>query len=374
MPQYPTNFYGPGLTTSYINIVTRRIGVRDRVAWGQSSRFGGQFIEDKNAPTPYQGTIMDAVAACQQLVNELNLISPVLPDMGTPVILNSVGLATNRLLGPVGAAVSYIGGQANANVIGGVTTTEAAGLLIDGVAISTGQRILYFGLQTSQLNGVYTVGFGKTTTTGTGGLNYYFLQRAPDLQYAWQFVKPKAYVVTNGINLKGSVISLQTDAWEIGPTFTIALGTSVASASLSTASLYGNPINFVQTYYSPIGTSGINAAGFGINLTNGIGTVGAGNTSLIYPSFNPSSVLNTGEYDFLAQASEQKFMYLRNRARRLAYQIFKMRENYTPYVSSYQTDVVVPISSANIQYNIGYSTLNNLPPQSRYPSSYNRGF
>lgn len=366
MPTYPTNYYGPGLGTNYNNNVTRRIGVRDRIAWGTSRRFGGQFIEDINAPAPYQGTIIDAVAACQQLVNELNLISPVLPDMGTPVILSSVGVATNRLLGPVGAAVSYIGGQANANVIGGVTTTEAAGLLIDGVAISTGMRILYFGLQTSQLNGVYQVGFGKTTTTGTGGLNYYFLQRAPDLFYNYQFVKPKAYVVNAGINLRGSVLSLQSDFFETGPTFTVAMGTSVASASLSTASLNGNPINFVQTYYSPLGTSGINATV--------LGAAGAGNTSLIFPPFNPALNQNTGEYDFLAQASEQKFMYMRNRARRLAYQIFKMRENYTPFVSSYQTDVVVPIGVANTQYNIGFSTLNNLPPQSRYPSSYNRGF
>jgi hypothetical protein len=366
MPTYPSNYYGPGLGTNFNNNVTRRLGVRDRVGWGASRRFGGQFIEDLNVPAPYQGTIIDAVAACQQLVNELNLISPVLPDMGTPVILSSVGVATNRLLGPVGAAVSYIGGQANANVLGGVTTTEAAGLLIDGVAIATGMRVLYFGLQTSSLNGVYTVGFGKTTTTGSGGLNYYFLQRAPDLFYPYQFVKPKAFVVNNGINLKGSVLSLQSDAFEVGPTFTVAYGTSVASAALSTAAFFGNPINLVQTYYSPLGTSGINATV--------LGTQGAGNTSLIYPTFNPASVLNTGEYDFLAQASEQKFMYLRNRARRLAFQIFKMRENYTPFVSSYQTDVVVPIGVANTQYNIGFSTLNNLPPQSKYPSSYNRGF
>jgi len=367
MPTYPTNYYGPGISTNYNNIVTRRLAVRDRVAWGTSQRFGGQYIEDKNAPTPYQGTIMDAVAACQQLVNELNLISPVLPDMGTPVILSSVGVATNRLLGPVGAAVSYIGAQANANTAGGVTTSIAQGLLIDGVAISTGMRILYFGLQTSQLNGVYEVGFGKTTTTGSGGLNYWFLQRASDLYYNWQFVKPKAYVVNDGINMKGSVLSLQTDAWEIGPSFTVAFGTSVSTPALNgVATLGGYPINFAQTYYSPLGTSGINATTLGVP--------GAGNTSLIYPPFNPTLNQDTGEYDFLAQDSEQKFMYLKNRARRLAYQIFKMRENYTPFVSSYQTNIVKPIGAGNTQYNIGVSTLNNLPPQSRYPSSYNRGF
>jgi hypothetical protein len=321
-------------------------------------------MEDKNAPNPYEGTIIDAVAACQQLVNELNLISPVLPDMGTPVILSSVGVATNILSGPLGAAVSYIGGLANANVAGGVTTSIAAGITFDGVTISTGLRVLYFGLQTSTLNGVYTVGFGKTS--GNNGLNFWYLQRAADLYYPYQFVKPKAFVVTGGTNNNGKVLSLQSDAFEVGPTFTVAYGTSVASAALSTAAFFGNPINLVQTYYSPIGTSGINATV--------LGTQGAGNTSLIYPTFNPSSVLNTGEYDFLAQASEQKFMYLKNRARRLAFQIFKMRENYTPFVSSYQNEVVVPIGAANTQYNIGFSTLNNLPPQSKYPSSYNRGF
>jgi hypothetical protein len=364
MPTYPTNYYGPGLGTNFNNIVTRRLGVRDRVAWGTSQRFGGQYIEDKNVPTPYQGTIIDAVAACQQLVNELNLISPVLPDMGTPVILSSVGVATNILSGPLGAAVSYIGGLANANVAGGVTTSIAAGITFDGVTISTGLRVLYFGLQTSTLNGVYTVGFGKTS--GNNGLNFWYLQRAADLYYPYQFVKPKAFVVAGGTNNKGNVLSLQSDSFETGPAFTVAYGTSVGSATQAVFATTGSQITFTATNYSPTAPSGINAATLGNN--------GAGNTSLIYPTFNPASVLNTGEYDFLAQASEQKFMYLRNRARRLAFQIFKMRENYTPFVSSYQTDVVVPIGVANTQYNIGFSTLNNLPPQSRYPSSYNRGF
>jgi hypothetical protein len=362
MPTYPTNYYGPGITTNYNNVVTRRLSVRDRVAWGTSQRFGGQYIEDKNVPNPYQGTIIDAVAACQQLVNELNLISPVLPDMGTPVVLSSVGLATNRLLGALGVAVSYIGTQATANVTGatgGVSTSVASTLTIDGVSIATGQRILYFGLQTSTLNGVYTVGFGKTS--GTNGVPFYFLQRAADLYYPYQFVKPKAFVVTGGTNNKGLVYSLQSDAFEVGPSFTVALGTTPISPGLA-----GNVLTFTATDYSPVNPSGINASTLGNN--------GAGNTSLIYPPFNPALNQNTGEYDFLAQDSEQKFMYLKNRARRMAYQIFKMRENYTPFVSSYQTNVVVPVGLGNTQYNIGVSTLNNLPPQSRYPSSYNRGF
>ncbi len=363
MPTYPTNYYGPGITSNYNNVVTRRLDVRDRIAWGTSQRFGGQYIEDKNYPVPYQGTIIDAVAACQQLVNELNLISPVLPDMGTPVVLSSVGVATNRLLGPLGVAVSYIGTQATANLPGGVTTNIASGISFDGVTISTGLRVLYFGLQTSSLNGVYTVGFGKTSTQG---VPFWYLQRAADLYYPYQFVKPKAFVVTGGTNNKGNVYSLQSDAFEVGPTFTVAYGTSNTTSSLGVFSTAGNALTFTATDYSPVNPSGINASTLGPN--------GAGNTSLIYPPFNPALNQNTGEYDFLAQDSEQKFMYLKNRARRMAYQIFKMRENYTPFVSSYQSNVVVPIGLANSQYNIGVSTLNNLPPQSRYPSSYNRGF
>jgi hypothetical protein len=69
MPTYPTNYYGPGLGTNYNNVVTRRLAVKDRIAWGTSARFGGQYLEPKNSRTPYGGTIMDTVAACQQLIN-----------------------------------------------------------------------------------------------------------------------------------------------------------------------------------------------------------------------------------------------------------------------------------------------------------------
>ena len=354
MPTYPTNYYGPGITTNYNNVVTRRLAVKDRIAWGTSARFGGQYLEPKNSRTPYGGTIMDTVAACQQLINEFNLISPVLPDMGTPVILSSVGVATNifrDFTGANGIAASYIGGITT-NIL--ISSTAK----IDNVGVSTGLRVLYYGLSTNTLNGVYTM-----TLNSSGN---FVLNRSFDLQYWWQFVKPKAYVVTNGTANKGNVFSLQTDAWEVGQPFTVALGTSVVTPSGVSFTTSGSAVTLSLTDYNPLNPSLINASTLGAN--------GAGNTSLIYPPYNPTTWLNTGEYDFLAQASEQKFMYLQKRARRLAYQVFKMRENYTPFVSSYQTDVVTQIGLGNSQYNIGVSTLNNLPPQSRYPSSFNRGF
>ncbi len=331
---YPSNYYDAPLSSSYNNNVTRRLATRDVVAFSQSSRFGGQYIEPKNVPFPYNGTIIGAVAACQQLVNELNLISPVLPDMGTPVILSAVGLATNQL----GAGVSFVGG---------VSTTAT----IDGVANTVGNRVLFYGLTTSALNGVYVV-------PQSGGA----WQRVPDLAYWWQFVKPKAFVVQNGTNNKGQVFSLQTDAFEVGAAFTPAAG-NTASA------LTGTALTFTATNYNPTAPSGINAST--------LGTVGAGNTSAIYPQFTGTATgagNGNGEYDFLAQASMAKFMYLKNRARRMAYQVFKMRENYTPFVSSYGSNVVRPIGLGNTQNNIGVSTLNNLPTGSRYPSSFNRGF
>lgn len=330
MPHYPSNYYDTSTSSTFNNDVTRRLAVRDVVAFATSARFGGQYMEPKGVPLPYGGTIISAVAACQQLVNELNLISPVLPDMGTPVILSAVGLATNSL----GAGVSFVGGM---------STTAT----IDGTANTAGNRVLFYGLTTSALNGVYYV-------PSAGGT----WQRTPDLANWWQFVKPKAYVVTGGTNGKGKVFSLQTDAFETGSTFVAAGGSSVAT-------LTGTALTFSQTNYDPTAPSGINASTLGTN--------GAGNTSLIYPPYTGGTT-GVGEYDFLAQNSMAKFVYLKNRARRMAYQVFKMRENYTPFVSSYQNNVIMPIGLGNTQYNIGVSTLNNLPPQPRYPSSFNRGF
>ena len=351
MPTYPTNYYGPGITSTYNNDYTRRLAVRDLVAFRQSQRFAGQWMEPKGVVAPYNGTIIDAVGALQMLVNELNLLSPLMPDLGEAVLLSSVGVATNLLTGPNGIAVSYIGG---------VTTTTGASNVatkIDNVGFSTGLRVLYYGLTTSTLNGVYEV---------SNSAGNYVLNRAADLTYWWQFAKPKAYVVTGGANNIARVFSLQTDARETGNAFTVALGTSVATRPLAIFSTSGTIINMSLTDYNPNNPSLVNVTS--------LGTSGAGNTSLIYPGYNPTLNQNTGEYDFLQQASEQKFMYIKNRARRMAYQIFKMRENYTPFVSSYQTDVVTGISTFNTQYNIGLTTLNNLPPQSRYPSSFNRGF
>ncbi len=345
MPHYPTNYYDSPLGSNYNNVVTRRLSVKDKVAFGQSTRFGGQWLEPKNVPAPYNGTIIDAVGACQQMMSELNLIAPLMPDLGIPVILSSVGVATNVLSAANGVAVSYIGG---------VTTTVALGALLtfDGVGITTGLRVLYYGLTTSALNGVYTV-------SGIG--NSYIMSRSADLASWWQFVKPKTYVVTGGTNNKANVYSLQSDAWEQGNGFQVALGTSPNTTVAGTG---GTSIVMSLTNYSPVLPSGINST---------LGA-GAGNTSLIYPPYNVNLNQNVGEYDFLSADSMPKFIYLKNRARRLAYWIFKMREQYTPSVSSYGSNIVQAIGLGNSQYNIGVSSLNNLPPQSRYPASFNRGW
>jgi hypothetical protein len=153
-------------------------------------------------------------------------------------------------------------------------------------------------------------------------------------------------LATGGTTNVGKVFALETSGWESGNNFAIAAGTALAT-------LQGSSITFTLTSFDP---------------TN------AANISDIFPAYSTSAVQNTGEYDFLAQASLAKFTYIKNRARRLAFQLFKMRENYSPQTSSYQTNVVVPIGVANTNTNIGFSTFNNLPPQSRYPSSFNRGF
>lgn len=359
---YPSGYYGPGISSTYNNVVTRRLAIKDRVAFAPSTRFGGQYMEPKAAIAPYNSTIGDAVGAVQQLLQEINLISPLMPDLGTPVILNTVGVATNVLTTYNGIAVSYIGSQAIANNAGagfGVSTSIASTLTFDGVGVSTGLRVLYYGLTTSALNGVYTVGYGQTNGTGT---SFYYLQRSPDLTSWWEFAKPKVYLATGGTNNKAKTYALQTDGWESGNSFAVASGATIAAS-------VGTSIVLTQADYGYSNPS----------------LLGYGNTSLIYPPYSATSVLNTGEYDFLAQASEQEFIYLKNRARRLAYRIFKMRENYTPLAagaapglynttpgSQYGTNVITSVGAATS--NIGFSTLNNLPAPSRYPSSFNRGF
>ena len=354
MPKYPSGYYGVSTGSTYNNVVTRRLAIKDRVAFSQSSRFGGQWIEPKGNPVPYNGTIIDAVGAVQQLINEFNLISPIIPDLGEPVILSQVGIATNVLRNNVGVAVSFIG-----DMVGTIGTA----LTIDGVGLGTNTRVLFYGLTTSSLNGVYNVNYNNPNVLATGvttlNVPLYTFSRASDLRFWWQFVKPKAFVVAGGTNNRGSVFSLQTDSWELGNLFTIAAGVAVTQ-------LAGTSITFTATNYSPNSPSGINVAA--------LGAVGAGNTSVIFPAYNPSLNLNTGEYDFLAQASMAKFIHLKNRARRLAYQVFKLRENYTPFVSQYQNNVITAIGAGNTDNNIGYTIGNDLPTPGRYPSGFNRGF
>lgn len=367
---YPSGYYGPGISSTYNNVVTRRLAIKDRVAFAPSTRFGGQYMEPKGTLAPYNSTIGDAVGAVQQLLQELNLISPLMPDLGTPVILNTVGVATNVLSGNAGPVAAIGGGSATSTIPGttffsGVTTTITSTITIDGVGLSTNLRVLYYGLTTSALNGVYTVGFAQTYVNAAGvatGPSFYYLQRSPDLTSWWEFAKPKVYLATGGTNNKAKTYALQTDGWESGNSFQIASGYSAATS-------VGTSIVLTQADYG----------------YNNPSLLGYGNTSLIYPAYSTALNLNTGEYDFLSQASEQEFIYLKNRARRLAYRIFKMRENYTPLAagaapglynttpgSQYGTNVITSVSATTT--NIGFSTLNNLPAPSRYPSSFNRGF
>lgn len=317
MPRYPSSYYGFSTAATINNNVTRRLDIRDTVSFGQSTRFGGQYIEPRGLATPWGATIRDAQAACHQLINEFNLIAPVFPDMGTPVVLSSVGVASNLL----GAGVSFIGAIPNSATF-------------DGVSLSTGLRVLFFGLSTAALNGVYTVSTWP-----------YVLRRSSDLTSWWQYSKPKAFVVTGGTNNRGKVFTLQTDAREIGNTFSIASGVNASAVT-------GTSIALTDTNFDP-------------NMPSGLGF---GNTSLIAGNQTGAEGL------FLAQVGQQKFMYIRNRAQRLAYQIFKMRENFTPAVSSYPQNQPAAIGLGVTNRNIGFSTNNDLPAGSRYPSSQNRGF
>ena len=344
---YPSNYYDMPLGTSYNNVVTRRLAIKDWVGFAPSQRFGGQPYEQKAVPVPYHGTIIDAVGAVQQLINELNLSSPYLPDLGLPVILSTVGVATNQLQAANGVAVSYVGA---------VTTAAnlASFLTFDGVSISTGLRVLYYGLTTAALNGVYVCNFG--TNINSIGTSVLYLQRASDLTNWWQFAKPKTYLALNGTVNKANTFSLQTDGWEQGNTFQIALGTQAVTNSVS--GVLGTSITMQLTNYSP-----------------GIGTT---TTSAIYPPFNfaiqAAGGLESGEYDFLANMDSTEFIYIKNRAHRLAYRFYKMRENFSPQTSSYGSNIVTAIGAANTVNNIGFSTFNDLPKGSRYPSSFNRGW
>ena len=355
MPHYPSNFNNISTSNTYNNVVTRRLANRDLVAFAQSPRFGGQWMEPKGDLYPYGDTIQNAVSSIQQLLSELNLIAPLMPGLGVPVILSTVSLATSILTGygagANGIAVSYIGG------VGGTALSFVSS--VDGIGLSTGQRVLFYGLTTASLNGVYGV------SSANPGLK---LSRVPDLSSWWQFVKPKVFLCQNGTLNAGQTFALQTDAYEFGEAFTVALGTSfgvgATGVSNGIAQTFGTPIVFNPVNYSP-----------------GIGTT---TSSLIYPPFytypglastaEPTGYLAGGEYSFLSQNSMAEFVYLKNRAHRLAYRVFKMRENYSPYTSVYQNDVPFAIGLANTANNIGVSTANDLPKGSRYPSSFNRGF
>lgn len=326
MPVYPSNYYRPDLTSAFNNNVKRRLDFKDRVGFSQSTRFGGQYMEPSGVSSPYGNTVMDAVAACQHLVAELHDARYILPELGTPVILSTVGVATNLLLKADGALAT------NAGEITGTATTNVT---IDGVGFTTNLRVLYYDTHLPALNGVYVV-------SGDGGATPWNLDRASDLTYWWQFVKPKVFLATQGTANKGKTYALMTDAWEEGSSFSVALGNTNTAVT-------GTSIGIAVSDYS------------------------ANTTSYISPQYTGSEV--AGEDSFLAQNSQHKFAYLRNRAKRMAFWVFKLRENYTPSLSSYATNAITgTIGYGNTQYNIGRSTADDLPADSRYPSGINRGF
>lgn len=333
---YPTGYYGPYIDSAYNNNVRRRLSVRDNVSFSQSTRFAGQYIESKGSLRPYDSTVMTTVGACQQLVSELNLAQAILPEMGNTVILNGVGVATNFFHKAYGIATH--------NPIGVTTIADSdhmTAFQIDGVSIATGLTILYQGLTTASLNGVYQVVANGASVR---------IERRPDLRYWWQFVKPKVFMIENGTANKAKLYGLTVDAWEVGSSFSVALGTS-------TDQLYGTGIGFAVSSYS-----------YGLQ------------TSLIAPAYTAlaGSGIGTFEYSFFAQNAESKLVYLKNRAERMAYWLYKLRENYNPSVSSYGTNNVIAIGFANSQRNIGQTFGNDLRvganATSRYPSSFNRGW
>lgn len=334
---YPTGYYGPYIDSTYNNNVRRRMGVRDNVSFSQSTRFAGQYIESKGSLRPYDSTVMTAVGACQQLVNELNLAQAILPEMGNTVILSGVGVATNLLTRAYGIAVSSTVGVTTIN-----EPSHLAAFQIDGVGLGTGLTILYYGLSTASLNGVWQVVEG-----GVGVI----IQRRADLKYWWQFVKPKVFMAENGTANKAKLFGLTVDAWEVGSSFSLASGTSLTELS-------GTGIGFAASSYS-----------YGLQ------------TSLISPTYTAAYSgpgIGTFEYSFFAQNAESKLVYLKNRAERMAYWLYKLRENYAPSVSSYGTNNVIAIGFANSQRNIGQTFGNDLRvganATSRYPSSFNRGW
>jgi len=365
MPHYPSTYNGIQTTSTYNNVVTRRLAVKDRVAFGQSTRFGGQYMEPKNIPNPYNGTIIDAQGALAGLLQELNLAQTLIPDLGNTTLLSYVGVATNVLSTYNGIGVSYIGSQ-TLNVFGatgGVSTAvgRESTLQIDGVNIGTSLRVLYYGLTTSAMNGVYAVGSG--TTNGTGPL-YYYLARSSDMNNWWEFTKPKAFLANSGTTNKANVFYLNTDAWETGNGFSLV---SATAPGVLTPNSNGTYTGIAFTYTNTPGLTNVYQGGF--------------LTSLINNNYTGTYVV--GEYSFLAQDSMAKFIHLKNRARRLAYHVFKFRENYTPYavgaaagnnIIGSQYNPVTGVNTGITVNNIGYSTANNLPSGSRYPSSQNRGF
>jgi hypothetical protein len=365
MPHYPSTYNGIQTSSTYNNIVTRRLAVKDRVAFATSTRFGGQYIEPKGVPNPYNGTIIDAQGAVTELLQELNLAQTLIPDLGNTTLLSYVGVATNVLSTYNGIGVSYIGSQ-SLNVFGatgGISTAvgKESTLQFDGVNIGTSLRVLYYGLTTSAMNGVYTVGSG--TTNGTGPL-YYYLTRSSDMNQWWQFAKPKAFLANNGTTNKANVFYLNTDAWETGNSFSLVNATAPGVlASNSNGSYTG----IAFTYTNTPGLTNVFQGGFLTSLVNN----------------NYTGSYAVGEYNFLAQDSMAKFIHLKNRARRLAYQVFKFRENYTPYavgtaagnnIIGSQYNAANGVNTGITVNNIGYSTANNLSAGSKYPSSFFRGF
>ena len=163
-------------------------------------------------------------------------------------------------------SVAYNNGTAGVGATLTNNSTQAA-LVIDGVTLSTSDRVLFYEQSDATQNGVYTV-----TNVGSGSTNWVLTRSTDTDSYAPSdpnsFGKGDAFFVLEGAAGAGELYVMNTEGAITFGTTNITF-TQVASTAVYSA---GNGLTLTGTVFAADAGTGVTVDGTGINIGQVVGT------------------------------------------------------------------------------------------------------
>lgn len=185
-----------------------------------------------------------------------------------------------RVVSLFNLSANYYNGATNNGVGATLTSSSAAALVIDGVTLNQGDRVLVAGQTNALQNGIYVV-----INVGSASISWVLL-RSQDFQSIEQMVHPGMYVsIASGTNNAGEVFTYV----EPVPT---AVGTSAINFVSSSAVGYQNVSMTLAQF------NGMYAAPFQILPAPGAGNIIVLERALIYMNYGSAQLTSGGAVAF----------------------------------------------------------------------------